>query len=248
MRLRTAPSTIVVRDLRLAVGVGAGVEGILQDREHGAVDRAPARPGAVACRPSIGRGDRQALAPHVQQDLAGAPEAVEEPEDDADRLLDAPIRIHHQPELGRPDVADRHGHAQLAAARLGEGGLEQTLAQERELELAHRALEPQQQPIVRRAGVVDAVGVDDVRADEAAELEEVMPVAPIAREPRRLETEHGADQPFADLADETPKPRTIHGATGGTAEVIVDHPDIWKPYARARSTRAYCRRWLSRFS
>ena len=211
--------------LRFAVGVGAGVEGILQDREHRAVDRGPPRHGGGVPTVHWARR-RQALAPHVQQDLAGTTQAVEEPEDDADRLLDAPVRVHHQPQLGRPDVADRHGHPQFAAAGLGQGGLEQTLAQERELELAHRALEPQQQAVIRRAGVVGAVGVDDVRPHEAAELEEMMPVAPIAGEPRRLETEHGADQPFADLADETPKPRTLHGATGGTPQVIVNHPDI----------------------
>ena len=84
-------------------------------------------PGAV-WRPSNGRGAvRSSRRMCSKQDLPGTAQALEEPEDDADRVLDA------------------------------------------------------------------SVGGDDVRAHEAAELEEMMPVAPIAGEPRGLETEHGAD-------------------------------------------------------
>jgi hypothetical protein len=211
--------------LRLAVSVGPRVERILQDGDHGAVDGRPPCDGESV--PAVHRTRHgQALAPHVQQDLPGAAQAVEEPEDDADRLLDAPVRIHHQPQLDRPDIADRDRHSELTSARLGQGGLEQTLAQERELELAHRALEPEQQAVIRRAGIVSAVGVDDVRAHEAAEFEEMMPVPPIAGETRRLETKHGPDQPFADLPDEAPKARTLHRATGRTSKVVVNHPDV----------------------
>ena len=213
--------------LRLAIGVRARIEGILQSRDDGAIHgRAPPHGGRVL---AVQRArDGQGLAAHVQQDLPGAAQAIEQPEDGAQRLLDPPVGIEHQAQVGRPDVTDRDGHPQLASTRLSLGGLEHALAQQRELELAHRALEPQQQAVVRHPGIVGAVGVDDVRAHQPAELEEMMPVAPVAREARSFEAEHRADQPFADLPDETPKARALHRATGRPPQVVVDDHDVLK--------------------
>ena len=95
---------------------------------------------------------------------------------------------------------------------------------------------------------MDAVTVDDERADEAAQLEQVVPIASIARETRSFEAEDGADGSLADAADEIPETGAIHRAARRAAEICVDHGDVAKAVARARSTSPYCRRWLSRFS
>ena len=60
--------------------------------------------------------------------------------------------------------------------------IEQTAAHQGELELAHRTLEAEQQPIVRVAWVVDAVDVEHACADEAAQLQKMVPVASVACE------------------------------------------------------------------
>ena len=41
--------------------------------------------------------------------------------------------------------------------------------------------------------IVDAVGVEHPRSDHAAQLEKVMPVAPVTGEPRCVEAQYGTD-------------------------------------------------------
>ena len=125
-----------------------------------------------------------------------------------------------------PDVADRHADAQLAAPRLGAGGIEHAGAQHAELELADAALHAEQQPIVRPAGIVDAVEVDDARLDQAAQLEQVMPVAPVAGEPGGVEAQHGPDLAGAEPGDEPLEAGPGDHAARGAAEIVVDHLDV----------------------
>jgi hypothetical protein len=56
------------------------------------------------------------------------------------------------------------------------------LTQHRQLHLAHGALHAEEQTVVGMAWIVDAVLVDDERADETAELQEGVPVAAISGE------------------------------------------------------------------
>ena len=86
-----------------------------------------------------------------------------------------------------PDVANRHADAQFTTARLGAGGVEHAGAEHAEFELADAALHAEQQSIVWSAGVVDPVQVDHPRLDQAAEFEQVMPVAAVAGEPGGVE-------------------------------------------------------------
>jgi hypothetical protein len=76
----------------------------------------------------------------------------------------------------------RERHPQLSASRLRDGQVEQAAAKHSQLEFTHRALEAEQQSVIRQARVVRGLAVDDARADQAAEHEQVMPVAPIARQ------------------------------------------------------------------
>jgi hypothetical protein len=81
-----------------------------------------------------------------------------------------------------PDIADRHRNTQLTALGFCTGGAEHAGAQDAGLELADRALHPEQQPVIGQARVVDAVLIDDARLHQATEFEEVMPVSPAARQ------------------------------------------------------------------
>ena len=124
----------------------------------------------------------------------------------------------------RLDVADRDGEEEFAAARLLLQGFQRALAEQRQLHLAHRALHAEQQPIVRVARIVDAVLVDDQRADQAAELQQRVPVAAVAGEPRGLDRDHGADPALADRGEQLLEARP-GDAGAGAAEIVVDHLD-----------------------
>lgn len=56
------------------------------------------------------------------------------------------------------------------------------LAQQRQFQFARRALHAEQQPVVRQPRVVDPILIDNERADQAAELQQRMPIAAVARQ------------------------------------------------------------------
>jgi hypothetical protein len=68
------------------------------------------------------------------------------------------------------DVADRQRDGQLAALGLGEPARQHPLPDQVQLCLAHRSLQPQQQPVVINPGVVDAVGIGEQHAGQRAQL------------------------------------------------------------------------------
>src|SRR5258707_11101762 len=99
-----------------------------------------------------------------------------------------------------PDVANRHADAQLTAPRLGAGGVEHAGPQHAELELADAALHAEKKPIIGSSGVVNPIQVDHSRLDQAADFEQMMPVAAVTGEPGGVEAQHTAHlsgtQPF----------------------------------------------------
>jgi len=62
-------------------------------------------------------------------------------------------------------------------------GFERALTEQRQLHLAHRAFHAEEQAVVWMPWIIDAILVDDKCADQAAELDQGMPVAPVASEP-----------------------------------------------------------------
>jgi hypothetical protein len=50
-----------------------------------------------------------------------------------------------------------------------------------QLGFAHGALEPEEEAIVEKGGMIDAVGVADQRIGEAAQLDEAMPIGVVTR-------------------------------------------------------------------
>ncbi len=70
--------------------------------------------------------------------------------------------------------------------------------------------------------IVYPVLVDDQRADQPAELEQRMPVAPVAGEPRGLDRDDGTDPTLADRRQQLLKAGTGDAGTG-PAQIIVNH-------------------------
>src|SRR5262245_27673016 len=74
------------------------------------------------------------------------------------------------------------------------------------------------------ARIIDSVLVHDDGTDQSTELDQRMPIAAVAREPRRLDREHGADAPLADRRQQALEARPRDDAARA-AHIIVDDPD-----------------------
>jgi hypothetical protein len=59
--------------------------------------------------------------------------------------------------------------------------LQGTLAEQIQLELAHRSFQAQQPPVVDNAGIVDAVRIDDYGSHHPAKFYQMMPITPVPR-------------------------------------------------------------------
>ena len=145
-------------------------------------------------------------------------------EGEHDRLLDASIRVLLNAIVRRFQVADRHGQEQLAAPRLLLQCFERALAKQRQLHLAHRPLHAEEQAIIRMPRIIDAILIDDHRADQAAELKQGMPVAPVAGEPRGFDRDDRTDPTLANCRQQLLEAGTGDAGTG-PAEIIIDHLD-----------------------
>ena len=69
-------------------------------------------------------------------------------------------------------------------------GLTGQLAEQAQLQFAHGPLQSQEQTVVDLLGIVNAMIVDDHRVGHSAQIEEMMPVAIVLREPRCFECQH----------------------------------------------------------
>jgi hypothetical protein len=138
-----------------AVDVGAGVGGVREHAEHARVGEPPpaqlARPGAaVGARGEPPAAERA----HYAVGRAGLLEAGEHV---GDRRVNLLVGIDHRLALVVIDVADGQREAQLAALGGRALGSVQPAGEQVQLGLRHRALEPEQQPVVEVGQVVDPV-------------------------------------------------------------------------------------------
>ncbi len=156
--------------LRLPVRVGSSVERVAQHGNDVAVRWGP--PFQLLMTRTTGwPRKRDSVLAHVQKDLSGTPKALEEPEHGVNRILDPKIGVELESSVLLPDETDRHRYSQFAASCLCLSGLHKTLAHRRELELAHRALETQNEPIVWDSGVVNAFAINDSGTNHPAQFE-----------------------------------------------------------------------------
>src|SRR3954447_26577750 len=68
--------------------------------------------------------------------------------------------------------------------------------------------------------IIDPVLVDENRPHQPTKLDQSMPVAAVASQPRRLDSEHRADPALADRRQQPLEPWSVD-ATSGAAEIIV---------------------------
>lgn len=80
--------------------------------------------------------------------------------------------------------------------------------------------------IIELARIVDTLTVDDEGVRESAEIEELIPIAIVAGQPRDVETDDSAGVPEADLGHEALEARTPGSRRAGLAEIFVDHDHL----------------------
>ena len=112
----------------------------------------------------------------VAIDRVGRSEFLEFVEDHADHAPRLLVRLLDDLAAGGLEVADGDVQEQLAALRLVPAAAQQAVPQRHQFVLAHGASHSQEQPVVAVQGVVDGILVAQQRVEDAAHVDELMPV------------------------------------------------------------------------
>ena len=202
-------------------GIGAGVDRVRQHVMEGVVDR-QLPDHLAAFRTIFDRRQGQALLAHPEVDLADRLQLGELGEDERDRLLDAPIRDPSRCDRARSSDS-RSPTVRKSSPRRAfcfRASSERWRNSDSSISLIVPFM-PSSRRSFGMPRIVDAVLVDDQRADQAAELQQRVPVAPVAGEPRRLDRDDGADPTLADRGQQLLEAGP-GDAGAGAAEIIVD--------------------------
>src|SRR5258708_25428508 len=87
-------------------------------------------------------------------------------------------------------------------------------------------LEPKQQSIIALARRVDHLLVDQDGVNHAAHLDQLLPIAAVAREAGDFAGRYRADFAEADLGYHPFEPDPRHAARGGSPEIVVHRVDL----------------------
>ena len=120
----------------------------------------------------------------------------------AEELAGDLVRVEDDGSEGVVDQADGQPHHKLATARFAALSAQKTRPQYMKLCLAHRALETQQQPVVKVSWIVNAILVQDQRLSERRQLEQAVPVGVVACQARDLKPEDDPGMAECHLADQ----------------------------------------------
>src|SRR5260370_28331559 len=218
--------------LAAPIRVSSAVDRVLQHAEYRMVPRCPPDDLArIFCPASDWQLDLLLIKPEIN--LPYAAQLRKLAKDQTDRGPHPGIGIFLDAVIRSFDVPDGDPSNQGATLRLLQQCRVRPLATTRDCHLADRTLHAQQQSVVRESGIIYGLRVDQQRTDDAAKFQQGMPVPAIARQPRRLNAEHGADLPIAQRAQQTFKARAVCSASRDS-EIVIDYVDSL-PTQRART-------------
>ena len=209
--------------------IGPGVRWMPQDLQHPeAVGRHPDH--LVRCRPAH-RPHRQhhAMALQVAHHGPGVLQFPEPGEHQAQPRLHLLVRVEDDGAVAVVGETGRQREAELSPRRFLPLALMQARPDLVQLRLAHEAREAQQKAVVVTAGVVQALAVGEDHPEERAQLQQLVPVAVVAGQPRCVQAEHQARLAQPDLRHQPLEALPLQAGRAGLAEVVVDHRD---PFAR----------------
>ena len=179
------------------------IAGVGQEVVHGRIGRGrppdPTGPGRTSRQ-------QQSVLAQRQQHLARRAELGEPPEHGRDRLHHSLVGAEYDLVVMVVVKPDRETLAQLTtfgfvAQTGGQPGPDQM-----QLGLAHRALQPEDEPVVEVTGVIDTVGVGDQRVRQRAQVQQLVPVGVVAGQPAHLDPEDDPDLTQADIGDQLLEP------------------------------------------
>jgi len=146
-----------------------------------------------------------------------------------DRLLDAAIGIQLDATTRGPAQTDWQQDPQLASASFLTNRFQGPLAEQIQFEFTHGAFEAQEESVVNQGRIVDTIRIDNDGAHHAAQLDQVMPITTVPREPRGFETKDRPDLSRADFRHESLESGSLRQARPGTAEILINDDDLLKP-------------------
>ena len=120
------------------------------------------------------------------------------------------------------DQARGQAGLQFAAAGLALDAALQAGADHVQLGFAHGPFEPEQQPVVETARVVQAVLVEDQRAGQGTEFQQAVPVAGVASQSGDLQAQHDPRASHAHLGHQLLKAFPVRCRRGGQPLVLID--------------------------
>ena len=119
-------------------------------------------------------------------------------------------------------VADRQPESEFPLLGLVAQPRQHPSPQDVQFRLAHGAFESEQETVVERRRIVHAVHVRDERLPNGAEVQEPVPVAVVARQPRDLQPEHEPRASEREVRHEPLESGALVATAGGTSQVVVD--------------------------
>lgn len=221
---RRAPRLLAARVHRAtAIGIRAGINRVVQQ----VAQRRPIGPVPVQVTLAQAQphpvGKLNPVADQMLQYAVDGPAAFELLENQRDRRLRLLVGIADHLARRPPDIAHRHRHAQFAARRLGPLARHHPLLEHVQFRLRQGPLQPQQQPIVVVGRIVNPVQIADQGAKQPANLQQLVPVATGAGQPRHLHPQHETDMIQSDFRDQALEPRPAGGAGRRFALIVIDH-------------------------
>lgn len=84
------------------------------------------------------------------------------------------------------------------------------------------------------ARIIDPVGIDHPRLDQATKLKNVVPVTPVAGEAGGFEAEDSSHRSRTQACYQALKPGACHLATGGAPQIVINHLDGCEAIASCR--------------
>ena len=222
-------------DVRPAIDEGAGVAGIAQN--PGDLRHARKSPAQLAVGRPAPRTRRQldVLAVHPFHHRHRRPHSAEAVEHETDGVEDGPVGVEHHlvPVVVRQ--ADRQPHLERTARGGAALSAEQPRLDSLKLELRHRPLHAEQEPVIAVVGIVDAGLVEDQGIADAGDPQHLVPVGVVPRQARDLQAENDAHLAGGDAPHQAAEAAAVFAVGSRLALVLVDHPDAFhRPAERRR--------------